>query len=80
MEIIDRLETAPRGVYSGAIGYFGLSGTCDLSVVIRTIVIDDDTATIGVGGAIVTDSDPEGGVPRDPLKAGAPLQALDAAG
>jgi para-aminobenzoate synthetase len=76
MEIIDRLESAPRGPYSGAIGYFGLNGTCDLSVIIRTIVITDDTATIGVGGAIVTDSDPEEEFREILLKAEAPLRAL----
>ena len=57
MEILDGLEGAARGVYSGAIGYFGLGGGCDLSVTIRTIVLDGGTATIGAGGAIVLQSD-----------------------
>jgi para-aminobenzoate synthetase len=59
MEIIDELEGEARGVYSGAIGWFGLDGACDLSVSIRTIVLDRGTATVGAGGAIVVDSDPE---------------------
>jgi para-aminobenzoate synthetase len=58
MEIIDELEGGARGVYSGAIGWFGLGGACDLSVAIRTIVLDGQLTSIGAGGAIVVDSDP----------------------
>ncbi len=59
MEIIDELEGEARGVYSGAIGYLGLSGGCDLNIVIRTLVLERKTATLGAGGAIVMQSDPE---------------------
>jgi para-aminobenzoate synthetase len=76
MEIIDELEGAARGVYSGAIGWFGLGGACDLSVAIRTIVLDGDTATVGAGGAIVVDSDPEQELAEMLLKARAPIAAL----
>jgi para-aminobenzoate synthetase len=84
VEILDRLEGRARGVYSGAIGYFGLAGGCDLSVTIRTIVIDragadsggPARATIGAGGAIVLQSDPEREFEEMLLKAAAPLRAI----
>ena len=78
VEILDRLEGRARGVYSGAIGYFGLGGGCDLSVTIRTIVLDGAAATIGAGGAIVLQSDPEQEYEEMLLKAAAPLRALGA--
>jgi para-aminobenzoate synthetase len=77
MEIIDELEGEPRGVYSGAIGYLGLSGACDLSIVIRTLVIDGASTTLGVGGAIVMQSDAEDEYQETLLKARAPMQAID---
>ena len=60
MEIIDRLEQGPRGIYSGAIGYFSLDGGMDLSMVIRTVVADASGISYGVGGAVIALSDPVG--------------------
>jgi len=77
MEIIDELEGEARGVYSGAIGYFGLSGGVDLNIVIRTIVIEGEQATLGVGGAIVMQSDAEDEYQEIVLKGRAPMQAID---
>jgi para-aminobenzoate synthetase len=77
MEIIDQLEGEARGVYSGAIGYLGLSGGCDLNIVIRTVVMDGETTTIGVGGAIVMQSDAEEEYQEILLKGRAPMQAID---
>ena len=77
MEIIDGLEGEARGVYSGAIGYFGLSGACDLNIVIRTVVMDGESTTIGVGGAIVMQSDAEEEYQEILLKGRAPMQAID---
>ncbi|GGX60408.1 aminodeoxychorismate synthase component I [Streptomyces hiroshimensis] len=75
MQIIERLEQGPRGVYSGAIGYFSLSGAVDLSVVIRTAVVTVDRVRYGVGGAIIALSDPEEEYEETAVKA-APLTAL----
>jgi len=77
MEIIDELEGEARGVYSGAIGYLGLGGGCDLSVAIRTIAVDGDSLSIGAGGAIVLDSDPAQEFEEALLKARAPIAAID---
>jgi para-aminobenzoate synthetase len=77
MEILDELEGEARGPYSGAIGYLGLGGGCDLSVAIRTIVLNGEAAAIGAGGAIVVESDPEAEIDEMLLKAAAVAAALD---
>ena len=58
-EVIAELETTPRGVYCGALGYISPDGTSVFNVAIRTIVIDASTGTAecGVGGGIVWDSE-----------------------
>ncbi len=76
MEIIDDLEDEARGVYSGSIGYFGADGSTDLNIVIRTIVMREGRTTIGAGGAIVMQSDPEEEFDEILLKARAPMAAI----
>jgi para-aminobenzoate synthetase len=78
MEIIDALERGPRGVYSGALGYFSLSGDVDLSIVIRTLVVRRDEATFGVGGAIIDPSEPDAEFEETVVKATAMLSVLGA--
>ena len=55
----------------------GLGGGCDMSVVIRTIVMQNGVATIGVGGAIVMQSEPGEEYQETLLKARAPMAAID---
>ncbi|MBM0274435.1 aminodeoxychorismate synthase component I [Micromonospora tarensis] len=76
MEIIDRLEGGPRGVYSGAMGWFALSGAVDLSIVIRTMVLTEGKVTFGVGGAIVSLSEPEEELEETAVKARAMIAAI----
>ena len=76
MGIIDDIEREARGVYSGAIGYFGVDGSVDLSIVIRTIVMRPGATTIGAGGAIVMQSDPEEEFEEILLKARAPMSTI----
>jgi para-aminobenzoate synthetase len=75
MEILDRIEGRARGIYSGALGYFSASGSADLSVVIRTAVIDANVMSVGAGGAIVLDSQPEAEFDEMVLKAAVALKA-----
>jgi len=59
MEIIDELETEKRGVYGGAVGYFGVNGDMDMCIALRTAVLKDNFLYIQAGGGVVFDSDPE---------------------
>ncbi len=76
MEIIDEVETVPRGLSMGAIGYFGFDGSIDLNVAIRTMTIRDGVARFNVGGGIVADSDPVLEYEESLVKARALLRAL----
>jgi para-aminobenzoate synthetase len=79
MQILDGLEAGPRGVYSGALGYFSLSGTADFSIVIRTLVTDRDKVSFGVGGAVVALSDPAEEFEETAVKATPVLRLIGAA-
>lgn len=59
MEIIDELESGPRGPYCGATGWIGFDGAMDTSIVIRAVTLTRDAVIAQAGGGIVADSDPE---------------------
>jgi para-aminobenzoate synthetase/4-amino-4-deoxychorismate lyase len=61
MEIIRELESSPRGIYTGTIGFIRPGGDCVFNVAIRTVVLDSDTggATFAVGGGVTIDSTAE---------------------
>ena len=58
-EIIRELEPHPRGLYTGALGYFGYNGESQFSMTIRTAIFEKDRAHFHVGAGIVADSQPE---------------------
>lgn len=59
LDIIQELEKTPRGIYTGAIGYFGLNGQSQFSIAIRTAVKKGGEISFQVGSGIVADSVPE---------------------
>ncbi len=58
-EIIAELEPEPRGLYTGAIGWFGFNGESQFNIAIRTVVAERGQMHFHVGAGIVADSVPE---------------------
>ncbi|MEM1003944.1 MAG: aminodeoxychorismate synthase component I [Pseudomonadota bacterium] len=56
MEILSELEPWPRDIYCGAIGWAAPDGRSEFNVAIRTLMVEDDAATLNVGGGVVWDS------------------------
>ena len=59
MEIIHELESGPRGIYTGAIGFIAPTGEATFNVPIRTIELNGNTGEMGIGSGIIHESDPE---------------------
>ena len=59
MEIIDELEPHRRGIYAGAVGYFGANGDMDMAIALRTAIVKDGRMHVQAGAGVVLDSDPE---------------------
>jgi anthranilate synthase component 1 len=77
-QLLDGLERRARGMYSGCFGYLAADGRADFAMTIRTIVLDADGATVGVGGGITALSVPGEELFEVKVKARAPLAALGA--
>lgn len=77
VELLTGLEVAPRGVYSGALGYLAPGGEFTLSMVIRTLEQRGATWRTGCGGAVLADSDPSAEWNEATVKA---RSVIDAAG
>ncbi|CAN5738467.1 anthranilate synthase component I [soil metagenome] len=79
IEIIQKLEPTPRGVYSGAVGYIDYSGNLDTCIAIRTLVLENCEAKIQAGAGIVADSVPASEFDETVNKAQALLKTIEIA-
>ena len=79
MEIIAALEDAPRGAYTGALGYLDVNGDLDLNILIRTLTLAGDTVSLRAGAGIVADSVADKELDETRAKARGLLRALGAA-
>lgn len=58
IELMNHYEPVSRGLYGGAVGYFGQGGDMDQAIAIRTIVFENGGYSYHAGAGIVADSDP----------------------
>jgi anthranilate synthase component 1 len=79
MEIIEELEGERRGIYAGAIGYFGANGDMDTCIALRTAIVKDGVMYVQAGGGVVADSDPEAEFQESRNKAQALIRAAEEA-
>ncbi|MFD2207332.1 anthranilate synthase component I [Kiloniella antarctica] len=79
MEIIDELEPERRGIYGGAVGYFGAGGGMDTCIALRTAIVKDQTMYIQAGAGVVADSVPESEYQECHNKARALIRAAEEA-
>jgi anthranilate synthase component I len=79
MQLINEFEKGKRGVYSGAIGYFGFDGNLDSCIALRTCVLKDGVAFAQAGCGVVADSVPESEYQECVNKAMAMFRAIERA-
>ncbi len=76
MEIIAELEQAPRGAYTGSMGYLNRDGSMDLNILIRTMISHANRISLRAGAGIVADSLPEAELAETRTKARGLLRSL----
>ncbi len=76
-EIIDELESEPRGIYGGALGYIDFSGNLDTCIAIRMAVKKNNKVYVQAGGGIVADSKAELEYQESENKAKAVMLAIE---
>lgn len=74
-EILAELESRPRGIYTGALGWMGFAGESCFNIAIRTLEITGGRASYGTGSGIVADSNPKAEWRETHTKAAGILQA-----
>lgn len=79
MHIIAEVESSPRGVYAGALGWMDADGSADLSIVIRALVHHRGTYVFGTGGGLTVRSELEEEYAEAGWKAARLLRALGVA-
>ncbi|MBL8202452.1 MAG: aminodeoxychorismate synthase component I [Chromatiales bacterium] len=77
MEVIAKLEPAPRGPYTGSMGYLNRDGSCDLNILIRSFVLHGRELSFAAGSGIVADSSPDRELEETRAKAKGLLLALE---
>ena len=78
VDLLKKLETEPRGFYTGAVGYFGYDGTARFAMGIRMAEIEGNRVRCGVGSGITAGSDPEAEYEETKAKARVMVEAMAA--
>lgn len=79
MQIINKLEPTPRGIYAGTVGYIDYANNLDTCIAIRTMELRDGVASVQAGAGIVADSVPEKEYEETINKARALVKAIEMA-
>jgi anthranilate/para-aminobenzoate synthase component I len=76
IELLSQIEPCPRGLYTGSLFWFDDDGSTASSILIRSAVVARGRVSVGAGGGVVADSDPEGEWSEANAKARALTRAL----